>query len=89
MKNLITNKTRILTTKAILIRIGVAPDTEIFRGKIDLDEQGYIKIDSRCETSVKGIFAAGDAANPAAPTVSSAVGMGATAAKAIFAALNL
>ncbi len=83
LKNLKTNKTQILTTQTILIRIGVAPDTEIFRGKIDLDERGYIKIDSRCETNVKDIFAVGDVANPTAPTVSSAVGMGATAAKAI------
>jgi thioredoxin reductase (NADPH) len=83
LKNLKTNKTKIFTTQAILIRIGVAPDTEIFRGKIDLDERGYIKIDSRCETNVKDIFAVGDVANPTAPTVSSAVGMGATAAKAI------
>ncbi|HXH71112.1 MAG TPA: NAD(P)/FAD-dependent oxidoreductase [Pyrinomonadaceae bacterium] len=85
LKNLKTNKTQILTTQTILIRIGVAPDIEIFRGEIDLDEQGYIKIDSRCQTSVKGVFAVGDVANPVAPTLSSAVGMGATAAKATFA----
>jgi len=89
LKNLKTGDTKILPAEAALIRIGVAPDTEIFRGKIDLDERGYIKIDSRCETNVKGVYAVGDAANPVAPTVSSAVGMGATAAKAIFAALNL
>jgi thioredoxin reductase (NADPH) len=89
IKNLKTKEAKILVTQLILIRIGVAPETEIFREKIELDEQGYIKIDSRCETSVKGIFAVGDAANPVAPTLSSAVGMGATAAKAIFAELNL
>ncbi len=83
LKNIKTDDTEILPTDAVLIRIGVAPDTEMFGGKINLDEQGYIKIDSRCETSVKGIFAVGDAANPVAPTISSAVGMGATAAKAI------
>lgn len=84
LKKLKTCKIHILPTEAVLIRIGVAPNTEIFRGKIELDEQGYIKIDSRCETSVKGVFAVGDAANPTAPTISSAVGMGATAAKAAF-----
>ncbi len=84
LKNLKTTGTHILPADAVLIRIGVQPNTENFRGKIDLDEQGYIKIDSRCETSVKGVFAVGDAANPAAPTISSAVGMGATAAKAVL-----
>ena len=89
LKNLKTNETKILATQAILIRIGVAPETETFREKIELDEQGYIKIDSRCETSARGVFAVGDAANPTAPTISTAVGMGATSAKAIFAELNL
>jgi len=88
LKNLKTGDTKILPTEAVLIRIGVAPDTKIFRGKIDLDGQGYIKIDSRCETNVKDIFAVGDVANPTAPTISSAVGMGATAAKAIFEMMN-
>jgi len=88
LKNLKTGDTKILPAEAALIRIGVAPDTEIFRGKIDLDERGYIKIDSRCETNVKDIFAVGDVANPVAPTVSSAVGMGATAAKAILEMMN-
>ena len=88
LKNLKTNETKILAIQVILIRIGVSPETEIFRGKIELDEQGYIKIDSRCETNVKGVFAVGDAANPVAPTISSAVGMGATAAKAIFEMMN-
>jgi thioredoxin reductase (NADPH) len=89
IKNLKTNELKSLTIQAILIRIGVAPNTEIFREKINLDEQDYIKIDSICETSAGGVFAVGDSANPIAPTVSSAVGMGATAAKAIFAKLNL
>ena len=88
LKNLITNRTKILSAEAVLIRIGIAPDTEIVRGKIDLDEQAFIKIDSRCETSVRGVFAAGDVANPVSPTISSAVGMGATAAKAIFEIIN-
>jgi thioredoxin reductase (NADPH) len=84
LKNLKTAETHILPVNTALIRIGVAPNTEIYRGKIDLDKQGYIKINSLCETNVRGVFAVGDVANPVAPTVSSAVGMGATAAKAIF-----
>lgn len=89
LKNLKLDEKKILPIQAVLIRIGVAPATEIFLGKIDLDEQGYIKIDSRCQTSLKGIFAVGDAANPVAPTVSGAVGTGATAAKAINSILKL
>lgn len=73
---------------AVLIRIGVEPNTEFLWGKIDLDEQGYIKINQNCETNIEDVYAVGDTANPIAPTVSSAVGMGATAVKAIFAHLN-
>lgn len=73
-----------IAVEAIVIRIGVEPDTELFRGQIELDSGNYIKINSRCETNLENVFAVGDVANPIAPTVSSAVGMGATAAKVIF-----
>lgn len=88
LKNAQTGETQILPVEAILIRVGVEPNTQLLRGKIDLDENGYIKINQNCETNAKRVFAVGDAANPLAPTVSSAVGMGATAAKVIFALLK-
>ena len=72
-----------IAVKAIVIRIGVEPNTELFRGQIELDNDNYIKINSRCETNLENVFAVGDVANPIAPTVSSAVGMGATAAKVL------
>lgn len=78
------NEIFILPVEAVLIRAGVEPNTELFRGKLKLDENGYIEIDSHCETSAEKVFAVGDAANPLAPTISSAVGMGATAAKVIL-----
>lgn len=78
----------LLPTEAVLIRAGVEPNTHLLRGKVDLDERDYVKINSLCETNVEGVWAIGDVANPTAPTVSSAVGMGATAAKAILERLN-
>jgi len=83
LENLKTGETYNFPVEAILLRIGVEPNTEFLGGKLDLDEKGYIKINSFCQTSVKGIYAVGDVANPLAPTVSSAVGMGATAVKTI------
>ncbi len=85
IENLNTKQKVVLAVEVVLIRIGVEPNTEILRGKLDLDENGYVKINNLCETSEKGVFAVGDVANLIAPTISSAVGMGATAAKAIFA----
>ncbi|MEP6923131.1 MAG: FAD-dependent oxidoreductase [Pyrinomonadaceae bacterium] len=72
-----------IAVDAVLLRIGVEPNSELFRSVLETDAGGYIEIDNYCETSVKGVFAVGDVANPLAPTISSAVGMGATAAKVI------
>lgn len=83
LENPQTKQNFTIAVETILVRIGVEPNTDFLRGTIDLDENGYIKIDCYCETNVKDVFAVGDAANPLAPTVSSAVGMGATAVKTI------
>lgn len=72
-----------MAVAGVLIRIGVEPVTELFRDQLAMDQSGYITIDSRSETSIPNVFAIGDVANPAAPTISSAIGMGATAAKVI------
>ncbi|MFZ1701712.1 MAG: FAD-dependent oxidoreductase [Pyrinomonadaceae bacterium] len=69
---------------SVLIRIGVQPNSDLFRGQVDLDRIGYLVVDRDCKTSVSGVFAVGDVANPISPTISTAVGMGATAAKSIF-----
>jgi thioredoxin reductase (NADPH) len=77
-----------VSADAVLIRIGVVPNTHMFRGQIDMDAKGYILVDPSGATSRVGIFAVGDAANPISPTISTAVGSGATAAKASSALLN-
>lgn len=88
VKNPKTGEIKTLPVEAVLLRIGIEPNTEIFRGQIELDKDGYIETNSLCETSVKGVFAVGDVANPISPTISTAVGMGATAAKEIFSFLG-
>ncbi len=85
LKDLNTKEKFTVNVQAVIFRIGVEPNTEFLHGRVALDENGYIKINQNCETNVKGIFAVGDVANPLAPTVSSAVGMGATAVKTLFA----
>lgn len=82
LANTATDEIETLAVDVVLIRIGVEPNSEIFKDQIETDNRGYIVVNSRCETSVEGVFAVGDVANPASPTVSTAVGMGATAAKA-------
>ena len=77
-----------MAVRGVAVRIGVVPNTEIVQGQLDLDDKGYVIINGQQETSVQNVFAIGDLANPLAPTISSACGSGATAAKIIAARLN-
>lgn len=88
LRNLKTGEIYTIKIRAIVLRIGVEPNTEAFRGNIALDKSGFIQVNQNCETDLEGVFAAGDVANPIAPTISSAVGMGATAVKTIYSKLN-
>ena len=77
-----------LAVRGVLVRIGVEPNTDLFREQLGVDEKGYIGVNREQETSVPMVFAAGDVSNPMAPTISGATGAGATAAKVIAARLN-
>jgi thioredoxin reductase (NADPH) len=73
---------------AVLIRIGVEPNTQIFGDQLPRDAAGYIIVNTQHETAIENVFAIGDVSNPVSPTVSSATGAGATAAKVISSRLN-
>lgn len=64
IKNVKTDRTTKLNVDGLFIAIGHHPNTELFKGLLELDNDGYIvtKHDS-CETSIPGIFAAGDVQN--------------------------
>ncbi|EKE13877.1 MAG: hypothetical protein ACD_12C00768G0002 [uncultured bacterium] len=53
-----------LKVDGVFIAIGHKPDTDLFKGKIELDEKGYVKILERRSTSIRGVFVAGDCADP-------------------------
>lgn len=78
-----TGEMRSLSVDTLLIRIGVTPNSELFRGSLDLDDRGYVRVNSACETSVTRVFAIGDVANPVSPTIATAAGTAAIAAKSI------
>lgn len=77
-------RTREIEADAVLIRIGVEPNSSVTAGALDVDAAGYITVDRECRTSLKSIYAIGDIASPTSPTICTAVGMGATAAKSAF-----
>ncbi|MCA1630172.1 MAG: NAD(P)/FAD-dependent oxidoreductase [Acidobacteria bacterium] len=72
----------------VLVRVGYEPNTELFRDQVELDGGGYLRVTNEYETTVDNVFAAGDVASRLAPTISGAVGAGATAAKIIAARLR-
>lgn len=77
-----------VAVQGVLIRVGVEPNTELFREQLRMDERGYILVTSEQETSIENVFAIGDVSNPLAPTIAGATGAGATAAKVIASRLN-
>jgi thioredoxin reductase (NADPH) len=62
------------------IFIGHTPNNDFYRGQLDMDEHGYIKVDDKMRTSVEGVFAAGEAADAQFKQVVVSAGMGAAAA---------
>lgn len=68
-------------TDGVFIFIGLLPNTQFLEGSaVELDEVGMIKTDTNLQTSVPGVFAAGDVRSGATMQIASAAGEGATAA---------
>ena len=55
-----TGEERRLDVDGVFIAVGIAPESELYAGQLELDEQGYIRADESGQTSVPGVFAAGD-----------------------------
>ena len=60
LKNLKTDKETALDAGGLFVAIGHKPNTQLFKGQIDLDEEGYVVLKDKTHTNIKGIFAAGD-----------------------------
>ena len=75
------NKTTELAVDAVFVQIGEAPNSQIAQtAGVATDEHGYIKVDSRQQTNLPGVFAAGDVTDQPIKQVGTAVGQGITAA---------
>lgn len=80
LKNVKTGEESIFETDGLFIFIGHTPNTDMFKGHLEMSDLGYIKINERMETSIPGVFAAGEAADPHFRQVVTSAGMGAAAA---------
>jgi thioredoxin reductase (NADPH) len=60
LRDTVTGKREDFRTDGLFVAIGHRPNTDLFRGQLTLDENGYIELDHHTTTSVDGVFAAGD-----------------------------
>ena len=64
----------------VFIFIGHRPNTGLFKGQLEMDENGYLVVDERMQTKIPGVYAAGEVADPHFRQVITSAGMGAAAA---------
>lgn len=80
LRNVKTGEERLEKADGVFIFIGHKPNTDLFRGQLTMDERGYLVTDRLMHTSVPGVFAAGEVADPHFRQVVTSAGMGAAAA---------
>lgn len=81
LKNVVTGEMRHIDIAGFFVAIGHKPNTDFLHGQVELDEQGYIRIDNpHCATNVPGVFAAGDVCDPHYRQAIVAAGRGCVAA---------
>lgn len=79
LSNVKTKEQTEMEVNGIFIAVGIVPDTELLQGVVQMDEKGYILSDELGNTSVPGIFAAGDCKKKRLRQVITAVADGANA----------
>ena len=75
-----TGKSSVLACAGVFIAVGHVPNTQIFKGQLNMDEAGYLKLESGSRTNVEGVFGAGDCADKVYRQAITAAGMGCMAA---------
>jgi thioredoxin reductase (NADPH) len=80
VKNLKTGEEKVIECAGVFVAIGHVPNTQLFKGVIEMDDAGYIKPSRGTETNVPGVFVAGDCSDRVYRQAVTAAGMGCAAA---------
>jgi len=80
LRNLKSDQVRELATDGVFIFIGHDPNSQLFAGQLDMDDQGYLVVDRKMMTNIPGVFAAGEIMDPIYRQIATSVGQGCAAA---------
>ena len=80
IKDVNTNKTSTVKCQGLFVAIGHTPATSLFKGSLEIDDKGYLQTKEGVKTTIGGVFAAGDVADPHYRQAITAAGDGCRAA---------
>lgn len=80
VEDTVSGKQRRISTEGVFVSIGHNPNTKLFEGQLKITPAGTLDVDRQLQTSVEGVFAAGEIADPYFKQVVTSAGMGAAAA---------
>jgi thioredoxin reductase (NADPH) len=80
LKDVQTGEESLFPTDGVFVFIGHTPNTQMFQGQLEMEPGGYLMVDKKMQTSVPGVYAAGEAADQVNKQVVTSAGMGAAAA---------
>ena len=81
---LATGERRSVKAGGLVVKVGKAPRTELFRDQLEIDRSGAVVVDETLATSRPGVFAAGDVVAGAYWRIATAIGQGSLAARSVL-----